>query len=256
MTGSPVPAGADAVLPAESATEDGGLLKVVEPVAPGKNVGRTGEDVPAGRTVLHGGPGAPAARPGAAVVRRRRPGRRGPPAAGRDPGDRRRTPAARARRRHGLPDRRQQLGRAAAPWCRRDGGEAAADAAPARPGGRDPRGDGRRRLGRAARLRRHVGRAARTTPRGWWPSLGELPVHGSPCGRRARPGSASSAAGRCSCCRATRCRACAPTTCSPAGPCAGSAGRSDELPYRDGRVSASPIRSSRPSGGSITCGCG
>src|SRR3954447_15697253 len=41
MTGSPGPAGADAVLPAESAEEAGGLLKVVEPVVPGKNVGRT-----------------------------------------------------------------------------------------------------------------------------------------------------------------------------------------------------------------------
>ena len=55
MTGSPVPAGADAVLPAESAEEAGGQLKVVEPVVPGKNVGRTGEDVAAGRTVLRAG---------------------------------------------------------------------------------------------------------------------------------------------------------------------------------------------------------
>jgi len=55
MTGSPVPAGADAVLPAESAEEAGDLVKVVEPVVPGKNVGRTGEDVPAGSTVLPAG---------------------------------------------------------------------------------------------------------------------------------------------------------------------------------------------------------
>jgi molybdopterin molybdotransferase len=55
MTGSPLPAGTDAVLPAESAEEVGGLLKVVEPVVPGKNVGRTGEDVPIGRTVLSAG---------------------------------------------------------------------------------------------------------------------------------------------------------------------------------------------------------
>src|SRR4051794_9681259 len=55
MTGSPVPPGADAVLPAESAEETDGVLKVVEPVVPGKNVGRTGEDVPAGRTVLPAG---------------------------------------------------------------------------------------------------------------------------------------------------------------------------------------------------------
>jgi len=55
MTGAPVPAGADAVLPAELAEEAGGLLKVVEPVVPGKHVGRTGEDVVAGRTVLREG---------------------------------------------------------------------------------------------------------------------------------------------------------------------------------------------------------
>ena len=55
MTGSPVPTGADAVLPAESAEEANGLLKVVEPVVPGKNVGRVGEDVPVGRTVLSAG---------------------------------------------------------------------------------------------------------------------------------------------------------------------------------------------------------
>lgn len=55
MTGSPVPAGADAVLPAESAEESDGQLKVVEPVVPGKNVGRVGEDVAAGRTVLPAG---------------------------------------------------------------------------------------------------------------------------------------------------------------------------------------------------------
>jgi molybdopterin molybdotransferase len=55
MTGSPVPGGADAVLPAESAEETASLLKVVEPVVPGKNVGRRGEDVSLGRTVLPAG---------------------------------------------------------------------------------------------------------------------------------------------------------------------------------------------------------
>jgi molybdopterin molybdotransferase len=55
MTGSPVPAGADAVLPAESAEEAGNLLKVTEPVAPGKNVGRIGEDIRTGRMVLPAG---------------------------------------------------------------------------------------------------------------------------------------------------------------------------------------------------------
>ncbi|HKB04917.1 MAG TPA: gephyrin-like molybdotransferase Glp, partial [Gemmataceae bacterium] len=55
MTGSPVPAGADAILPAETAEESGNVLKVTEPVAPGKNVGKTGEDIRAGRTVLPSG---------------------------------------------------------------------------------------------------------------------------------------------------------------------------------------------------------
>src|SRR5262249_48953193 len=51
MTGSPMPDGADAVLPAEFATEADGLLKVAEPIGSGKNVGKIGEDVAAGRTV-------------------------------------------------------------------------------------------------------------------------------------------------------------------------------------------------------------
>ena len=55
MTGAPMPAGVDAVLPAESAEEAGGLLRIVEPVVPGKNVGRTGEDVAAGRAILPAG---------------------------------------------------------------------------------------------------------------------------------------------------------------------------------------------------------
>lgn len=55
MTGSPVPAGADAILPAESAVEEDGLVRVLAPVTTGKNVGRTGEDVPLGRTVLPAG---------------------------------------------------------------------------------------------------------------------------------------------------------------------------------------------------------
>jgi molybdopterin molybdotransferase len=55
MTGSPIPAGADAVLPAESASESNGLLTVAEPVTQWKNVGRVGEDVPLGREVLSAG---------------------------------------------------------------------------------------------------------------------------------------------------------------------------------------------------------
>jgi molybdopterin molybdotransferase len=55
MTGSPMPAGADAVLPAEQAEESGDLIRAKEPVTPGKNVGHIGEDVPLGRVVLRAG---------------------------------------------------------------------------------------------------------------------------------------------------------------------------------------------------------
>ena len=55
MTGSPMPEGANAVLPAETAVEENGFLTVAERVDPGKNVGHIGEDVPAGRTVLTAG---------------------------------------------------------------------------------------------------------------------------------------------------------------------------------------------------------
>jgi molybdopterin molybdotransferase len=55
MTGAPVPAGADAVVPVEVAQEEGGLLRVTESVSPGRHVGRRGEDVAPGRTVLHPG---------------------------------------------------------------------------------------------------------------------------------------------------------------------------------------------------------
>jgi molybdopterin molybdotransferase len=55
MTGAPVPAGADAILPAEVAREEAGVLRVTEPVPPGRHVGRRGEDVEPGRTVLAAG---------------------------------------------------------------------------------------------------------------------------------------------------------------------------------------------------------
>ncbi|MBX9584522.1 MAG: molybdopterin molybdotransferase MoeA [Gemmataceae bacterium] len=56
MTGSPVPAGADAVLMAEVARpEPDGRVLAVEPVSPGRHVGRVGEDVAAGRGVLPAG---------------------------------------------------------------------------------------------------------------------------------------------------------------------------------------------------------
>jgi molybdopterin molybdotransferase len=55
MTGSPMPPGADSVLPAESCEENGGQLKVTAPIEPGRHVGHTGEDIKAGRTVLVAG---------------------------------------------------------------------------------------------------------------------------------------------------------------------------------------------------------
>jgi molybdopterin molybdotransferase len=55
MTGSPIPTGADAVLPAEHAQESNGVLTVAEPVGQWKNVGRVGEDVSLGRIVLPAG---------------------------------------------------------------------------------------------------------------------------------------------------------------------------------------------------------
>jgi molybdopterin molybdotransferase len=55
MTGAPVPEGADAVLPVEVAQEEAGLLRVVEPVSPGRHVGQRGEDIEPGRVVLDAG---------------------------------------------------------------------------------------------------------------------------------------------------------------------------------------------------------
>jgi molybdopterin molybdotransferase len=53
MTGAPLPEGADAVLQAEAAEERGGLLRVSEPVPPGRHVGRRGEDIEEGTIILH-----------------------------------------------------------------------------------------------------------------------------------------------------------------------------------------------------------
>ncbi len=59
MTGAPIPLGADAVLQAEATEEvaDGQTTKVrvTEPVPPGRNVGRLGEDVAVGAVVLRAG---------------------------------------------------------------------------------------------------------------------------------------------------------------------------------------------------------
>lgn len=56
MTGAPMPQGADAVLQAENAEErPPAQLLVAEPVPPGKNVGRRGEDIQCGVTVFEAG---------------------------------------------------------------------------------------------------------------------------------------------------------------------------------------------------------
>src|SRR5437868_12135066 len=57
MTGAPVPAGADAVAPAEIASEtpgDGGArVQLRDAVPPGRHVGCRGEDIEAGQVILH-----------------------------------------------------------------------------------------------------------------------------------------------------------------------------------------------------------
>jgi molybdopterin molybdotransferase len=55
MTGAPMPAGSDAVLPFEQAREDGERLLALGEVSPGKHVGHRGEDVRAGAIVERAG---------------------------------------------------------------------------------------------------------------------------------------------------------------------------------------------------------
>jgi molybdopterin molybdotransferase len=60
MTGAPLPEGTDAVLQAEAAEEvpavgAGSLVRVSEPVPPGRHVGRRGEDIEAGTVALRAG---------------------------------------------------------------------------------------------------------------------------------------------------------------------------------------------------------
>jgi molybdopterin molybdotransferase len=57
MTGAPLPAGGNAVLPAEwtEGTSETGRVSAIAAVSPGKHVGRRGEDVVEGTTVLHRG---------------------------------------------------------------------------------------------------------------------------------------------------------------------------------------------------------
>jgi molybdopterin molybdotransferase len=52
MTGAQLPAGADAVVMAEYAEEDGTRVNILQPISPFKNVGRTGEDIRQGDVVL------------------------------------------------------------------------------------------------------------------------------------------------------------------------------------------------------------
>lgn len=55
MTGAPLPSGTDAVLPAESAEERNNLLRITEPIPPGRHVSRKGEDIPSGSLVFLAG---------------------------------------------------------------------------------------------------------------------------------------------------------------------------------------------------------
>ena len=55
MTGAALPAGADAVVPAEYAREASGQVEVTLAVSPGKHIGRRGEDIRAGTIVLEPG---------------------------------------------------------------------------------------------------------------------------------------------------------------------------------------------------------
>ncbi|MBX3441405.1 MAG: molybdopterin molybdotransferase MoeA [Planctomyces sp.] len=55
MTGAPLPQGADAVVPAETAREAPGGVEIVSPVPSRKHVGQVGEDVRAGQVILPSG---------------------------------------------------------------------------------------------------------------------------------------------------------------------------------------------------------
>jgi molybdopterin molybdotransferase len=55
MTGAPLPAGADAVLPVEQTELDGSTMLAVGEVSAGKNVGQVGEDIRTGEVVLGAG---------------------------------------------------------------------------------------------------------------------------------------------------------------------------------------------------------
>ena len=52
MTGAPIPSGADAVLPAERVEDSGSSIAALDELPSGKNIGRNGEDVQVGQTIL------------------------------------------------------------------------------------------------------------------------------------------------------------------------------------------------------------
>jgi len=75
MTGAPIPAGADCVVPVEETTRSGSAVRVNATSKPGRYIARSGSDAPAGQVVLKAGMMlqaaglAAAARVGAALVR-------------------------------------------------------------------------------------------------------------------------------------------------------------------------------------------
>lgn len=52
MTGAAIPAGADAVVPAEFARESAGIVEICVPVSSGRHIGRRAEDIASGTVVL------------------------------------------------------------------------------------------------------------------------------------------------------------------------------------------------------------
>ena len=55
MTGAPIPAGADAVVPVEATDAGVAVVQIRSPATPGQHIRRAGEDVTAGTTVLRAG---------------------------------------------------------------------------------------------------------------------------------------------------------------------------------------------------------
>jgi molybdopterin molybdotransferase len=67
-TGAPIPRGADAVVKAEDAGEEGGRVRVRRPVVPGENIAPAGEDIRPGDLLLRAGTLLTPARVGAAAA--------------------------------------------------------------------------------------------------------------------------------------------------------------------------------------------